>query len=106
MASSTSQLRLRRALIVVLGIFLVFYCLWPSRRERAIVVTSNASAGARTGGTSGGLPRPEKAPRPQQAWSEQDLHEWDNLDVIKNETLGVCILSMHISCLIAKLETI
>lgn len=105
MASPTSQLRLRRALVVLLGIFLVFYCLWPSRRENAIVVTS-ASAGARTGGSSGGVPRPEKAPRPQQAWTEQDLHEWDNLDLIKNETLGVCMLFLHINCLIANWETI
>jgi hypothetical protein len=85
MASSASQLRLRRALIVLLAIFVVFYFLWPSRAS-SVVATS---AGAGAGGSSGGVPRPQNAQRPQQAWTEQELREWDNLDVIKNETLGV-----------------
>lgn len=82
MASSVSQLRLRRALIVVLAILIVFYFLWPSRRPSPVLATS-AGAGA------GGPPRTQNAQRPQQAWTEQELHEWDNLDEIKNETLGV-----------------
>jgi hypothetical protein len=86
MASSVSQLRLRRALIVLLAIIIVFYFLWPSRRESPVIATS---AGAGAGGPSGGVPRPQNAQRPQQAWTEQELREWDNLDVIKNETLGV-----------------
>jgi hypothetical protein len=92
MASSVSQLRLRRALIVLLAIFIVFYFLWPSRASP--VVANSAGVGA--GGPSGGVPRPQNAQRPQQAWTEQELREWDNLDVIKNETLGVWIFSQHI----------